>query len=74
MIEAMHTAAAGISAHSAAFAHSAGEVVQAVSLGDDGKLPGAVVGVTTNSLALKADISVFKMADRSVGTLLNILV
>lgn len=71
---AMHIAAAGINAANAAFARSASQVVRAATTGTDGTLPRAIVGMTTNSLAMRADIAVFKMADQSMGTLLNILV
>jgi len=73
MNDAMSIAAAGINASNAAFTRSAAQVVQAATTGSDGALLRGITGVTTNSLAMRADIAVFKMADRTMGTLLNIL-
>ncbi len=71
MSSVLNVAAAGLRAGMERFAASAVEAVKAAQPGSNDNLPAALVQVTTNSLAAKADVQVFKMADKMVGTLLD---
>ena len=55
----------------ARFERSAAEIAKAGMAGSD--LPAAIVRETTNSLAAKADIAVLKTADKTMGTLLDVM-
>jgi hypothetical protein len=67
----MNVAAAGVQAGMTRFQASAVQAVKAAQPNSNENLPAAMVRVTTNSLAVKADIGVLKMADKTVGTLLD---
>lgn len=73
MSNLMSVAAAGVQAGTARFETSAIDVVKAAAPGAKTYLAAAVVKETTNSLAVKADLQVFKMADKAMGTLLDVM-
>ena len=72
-MDAMSIALAGMNSSAARFAQSAQDVVKATSPNSTTDPAAAVVGLTTNSLAFRADIAVFKTADRMMGQLLDTL-
>ncbi len=75
MNAAMSIAAAGLRTASAVFAADAAKVVQASNMtsAPSGDLATAMVGMTTEALAYRADLAVFKMADKTTGTLLDMM-
>lgn len=75
MNAAMSIAAAGLRASAARFAIDATKVVQAsnTTLAPSGDLATAVAGMTTDSLAYRANLAVFKMADKTTGALLDMM-
>jgi len=72
MSNLMSIAAAGVQSGMARFDASAVQMVRAAQPGSHEDLPAAMAQVTTNSLAAKADLEVFKMADDTVGRLLDV--
>jgi len=72
MSSLMGIAAAGVNAGMARFDQSASDVVKAAMPDSKTDLSTAIVRETTNSVAAKADIEVFKMADKTMGTLLDV--
>lgn len=74
MTSVMSVAAAGVVAGAARYASSAADVVKAVQpSGNSSNLGGALARETTNRQAYRADLAVFKMADKTVGTLLDVM-
>jgi hypothetical protein len=73
MSNLMSVAAAGVQAGTTRFEAGAIDVVKAAAPGAKTDLAAAAVKETTNSLALKADLQVFKMADHAMGTLLDVM-
>jgi len=73
MSSLMSVAAAGATAGMTRFEQSAAEVVKAAAPDSKADLPAAIVRETTNRVAAKADLDVFKMADKAMGTLLDVM-
>ena len=73
MSSLISVAAADMGAAAARFETGAVDVAKAAAPGAKADLTAAVVMETTNSLALKADLQVFKMADKAMGTLLDVM-
>ena len=74
MSNLMNVAAVGVQAAMSRFDASAVEAVKASMPGSsDRDQAAAAVAVTTNGLAAKADLEVFKMADKTMGTLLDVM-
>jgi hypothetical protein len=73
MTNAMSIAAAGVNASAVRFAQNVQDIVGASLPGSRTDLATAIVGATTNELAFKADVAVFKMADKMMGTLLDMM-
>jgi len=73
MTNVMSVAAAGVQSGMARFDQSATDVVNAATPGSKADLPTAVVRETTNRVAAKADLQVFKMADEMMGSLLDVM-
>ena len=69
----MNIAAAAVTTGMSRLDQSATEVVKAVMPDSKADLPAAVVRETTNTIAAKADLEVLKMADKTVGTLLDVM-
>ena len=72
MSSLMGIAAASVSAGMARYDQSASDVVKAAMPDSKTDLATAMVRETTNSVAAKADIAVFKMADQTMGALLDV--
>lgn len=72
MNETLSIAAAGMNAGSAAFSKSAADAVKAAT--SDGEMPQALAGMALSGFAFRANIAVFKTAERMTGTLLDMFV
>jgi hypothetical protein len=72
MSNLMSVAAAGVQAGMSRFDSSAVAAVKASMPGSNQDQAAAAVALTTNEVAAKADIEVFKMADKTVGALLDV--
>jgi len=73
MSSLMNVAAAAVTAGMTRFEQSTVEAVKAAMPDSKADLPAAVVRETTNSVAAKADLEVLKMADKTMGTLLDVI-
>ncbi len=83
MIDALSTAATGLRSSANQFEKAAQRVVKATtpetgattaaSASSDQDLPAAIVDTQTSALSFKADVALFKTADKMIGTLLDTL-
>lgn len=77
MIGALTTAVAGMQQSAQRFDKAAQDVVKATTpgttntSGDQGDLPTAIVDSKTSELSFKANVAVFKTADKMLGALLD---
>ncbi|MBU6299079.1 MAG: flagellar hook protein FlgE [Alphaproteobacteria bacterium] len=69
----MSIAAAGLRASAARFATDAAKVVKDATIAPSDNLATDLAGTTTDSLAFKANLAVFKLADKTMGTLLDMM-
>lgn len=71
MISTITSAYRGIQTAAAGFEKAATEVMKATAPDSSGDLPGAIAGTKTSEIALKANVAVFKVADKMMGELVD---
>lgn len=74
MISTITTTYGGLRTAAAGFEKAANNVVKATTPGSEESLPAAIVGTKTSEVAYKANIAVFKTADKMLGELLDTMV